>query len=146
LTLLHELKEIVIKFIRQIKQSDFSKDSDVKLLYEKANEIEHQIVNTDSEDEKNAVNLNYLIEISDNLQKSQAIRVMNMGYPDNTIEQIVQCLRNNDVVVIGYRRKTPTFMYGDIRRRMRYPMRSGKQSKKVSIPIDKSFVLWYNIW
>jgi len=34
--LLHELKEVVLEFIRQIKQTDFSKDSDVKLLYEKA--------------------------------------------------------------------------------------------------------------
>jgi len=38
--LLHELKEIIIAFIRQIEQADFSRDSDVKLLYEKAKDIE----------------------------------------------------------------------------------------------------------
>ena len=38
--LLHELKDIIIAFIRQIEQADFSRDSDVKLLYEKAKDIE----------------------------------------------------------------------------------------------------------
>jgi len=38
--LLHELKEIVLEFIRQIKPADFGSDSDVKLLYEKARDIE----------------------------------------------------------------------------------------------------------
>ena len=38
--LLHELKEIVLEFIRQIKSVDFRNDSDVKLLYEKARDIE----------------------------------------------------------------------------------------------------------
>ncbi|MCL2461337.1 MAG: MerR family transcriptional regulator [Defluviitaleaceae bacterium] len=47
IALLHELKEIVIAFIRQIGQADFSKDSDVKLLYAKAKEIETQLVNVD---------------------------------------------------------------------------------------------------
>ena len=41
--LLHELKEIVIDFIRQIEKADFSKDADVKLLYDKAKEIETQL-------------------------------------------------------------------------------------------------------
>ena len=36
ISLLHELKEIVLDFIRQIEKADFGKDSDVKLLYEKA--------------------------------------------------------------------------------------------------------------
>ena len=31
--LLHELKKIVLEFIRQIKKADFSNDSDVKKLY-----------------------------------------------------------------------------------------------------------------
>jgi len=38
--LLHELKEIVQAFIRQIKSVDFRNDGDVKLLYEKARDIE----------------------------------------------------------------------------------------------------------
>ncbi|MCL2299403.1 MAG: hypothetical protein FWC27_04570 [Firmicutes bacterium] len=38
--LLHELKEIVLAFIRQVKSVDFQNDCDVKLLYEKARDIE----------------------------------------------------------------------------------------------------------
>jgi len=41
--LLHELKEVVLAFIEQIKAADFSRDSDVKLLYEKAQDIETQL-------------------------------------------------------------------------------------------------------
>ena len=65
--LLHELKEIVLKFIRQIKQADFSKDSDVKLLYEQAKEIEVQLVSADNNE--NIVDLDYLIEVSNKLKK-----------------------------------------------------------------------------
>ena len=46
-SLLHELKEIVLDFIRHIEQTDFDKESDVKLLYEKAKDIEAHIVNVD---------------------------------------------------------------------------------------------------
>ena len=83
--LLQELKEIVLKFIRQIKQADFNKDSDVKLLYEKAREIESQIINTNNgilnisstpiyhlvneDNEENSVDLNRLVEVSDKLNK-----------------------------------------------------------------------------
>ena len=38
--LLHELKEVILEFIGQIKAADFGSDSDVKLLYEKAKDIE----------------------------------------------------------------------------------------------------------
>ena len=64
--LLHELKEIVLKFIRQIKQADLSKDSDIKLLYEQAKEIENQIISANNNE--NAVDLNRLIEVSDKLK------------------------------------------------------------------------------
>lgn len=46
-SLLHELKKIVLEFIEQIKNLDFEKDTDVKLLYEKAADIETHITNTD---------------------------------------------------------------------------------------------------
>ena len=46
-SLLHELKKIVLEFIEQIKNLDFEKETDVKLLYEKANDIETQITNVD---------------------------------------------------------------------------------------------------
>ena len=72
--LLYELKEIVLKFIRQINQADFTKDSDVKMLYEQAKEIENQIINSDNAKEENAVDLNRLIEVSDELIKSAEMR------------------------------------------------------------------------
>ena len=43
IALLNELKEIVLEFIEHINKADFNKDSDVKLLYDKAKEIETQI-------------------------------------------------------------------------------------------------------
>jgi len=64
-SLLHELKEIVLEFINQIKKADFSKDSDVKLLYEKAKEIESQIVSVDYEG--NHANVNRLLEVTEKL-------------------------------------------------------------------------------
>ena len=47
ISLLYELKKIVLEFINQIKKSDFEKETDVKLLYEKARDIETQIENID---------------------------------------------------------------------------------------------------
>ena len=46
-SLLHELKKIILEFIEQIKKLDFENETDVKLLYEKANDIETQITNVD---------------------------------------------------------------------------------------------------
>jgi len=66
-SLLHELKEIVLEFIRQIEKSDFGKDSDVKLLYEKAKEIEPQLVNV--EYEGNPSTVNRLLEVTEKLDK-----------------------------------------------------------------------------
>jgi len=69
--LLHELKEIVLKFIIQIKQADFSSDADVKMLYEKANEIEEQINSAD-----NSVDLDRLTEVSDKLAETAEARIL----------------------------------------------------------------------
>jgi DNA-binding transcriptional MerR regulator len=65
--LLHELKEIVLDFIRQIEQADFGKESDVKLLYEKAKEIENQIINVDYDG--NSANVNRLLDVTEKLNK-----------------------------------------------------------------------------
>ena len=72
--LLHELKGIVLEFIKQINQADFSKDSDVKLLYEKAKEIEGQIVNV--EYNGNPATINRLIEVADKLEKLPDVRIV----------------------------------------------------------------------
>jgi len=64
-SLLHELKEIVQEFIRQIEQSDFGKESDIKLLYAKAKDIETQLVHVDYDG--NAANVNRLLEVTEKL-------------------------------------------------------------------------------
>lgn len=46
-SLLQELRKIVLEFIGQIRKLDFEKEKDVKRLYEKARDIEAQITNAD---------------------------------------------------------------------------------------------------
>jgi len=46
-SLLYDLKKIVLEFIDQIRRLDFERETDVKLLYEKAKDIEAQITNVD---------------------------------------------------------------------------------------------------
>ncbi len=70
-SLLHELKEIILEFIHQIEQADFGKESDVKLLYEKAKELEAQIVNVDYDG--NAANVNRFLEVTKKLEKKEDI-------------------------------------------------------------------------
>ncbi|WP_313560107.1 helix-turn-helix domain-containing protein [Ruminiclostridium cellobioparum] len=72
--LLHELKKIVLDFIMQIQGSDFQKDSDVKLLYEKAKEIEQQIINVGYEG--NPSRVNSLVNITEKLKKAPEVRVV----------------------------------------------------------------------
>ena len=63
--LLQELKEIILEFIRQIKQSDFGQESHIKRLYAKATEIETRIKNVDYEG--NPSPLNRLMEVTEKL-------------------------------------------------------------------------------
>lgn len=69
--LLHELKEIILDFIRQIKDADFSNDGDVKLLYEKAKDIEAQLVNVDYDG--NSAKVNRFMEVTEQLGKKSDI-------------------------------------------------------------------------
>ena len=46
-SLLYELRSIVLEFIRQIRKLDFESEADIKLLYEKAKDIELQIAGAD---------------------------------------------------------------------------------------------------
>jgi len=73
-SLLHELKEIVLEFIRQIERADFGSSADVKLLYEKAKEIENQIVNV--EYEGNSARVNRLAEVTEKLRKPPEVQVI----------------------------------------------------------------------
>jgi len=45
--MLHELKEIVLEFINQIRKIDFHNDAEVKLLFERASVIEISLVSAD---------------------------------------------------------------------------------------------------
>ncbi|SEO01241.1 DNA-binding transcriptional regulator, MerR family [Amphibacillus marinus] len=66
-SLLHELKEIVLDFIQEIERINFTDHSDIKQLYSKAKEIEQQIVNKDYIGK--TANISRLIEITDRLDK-----------------------------------------------------------------------------
>lgn len=66
-SLLQELKEIVLDFIRQVEDADFNNGSDVKMLYEKARVIEGVISGSDYEGKPS--DLNRLVEITDRLNK-----------------------------------------------------------------------------
>ena len=66
-SLLQELKEIVLTFIRQIEQADFSKEADVRLLYEKARDIRAQIANVGYSGNPGAVNR--LLEVTEKLDR-----------------------------------------------------------------------------
>lgn len=66
-SLLQELKEIVLTFIRQIEQADFGREADVKLLYEKAREIRTQIANVDYSG--NPATVNRLLEVTEKLDR-----------------------------------------------------------------------------
>ena len=83
--LLHELKEILLDFIYQIKQSNFHNDTEVKLLYDKASEIEIQLTTSDYGDNSSK----RLLEISEKLEdkrKTPPIAV-------NTYRQSVEAMR-----------------------------------------------------
>ena len=90
--LLQELKGIVLDFIRQIERADFRKESDVKLLYQKAKEIEIQLANTDYDG--NAANANRLLEVTQKLadapdiveKRSYCYLIFNLGSKRNVLE------------------------------------------------------------
>lgn len=65
ISLLHELKKIVLEFIHHIELADFARESDVKLLYEKAKEIKTQLVNVNYNGNPSTVNR--LLEVSEKL-------------------------------------------------------------------------------
>jgi DNA-binding transcriptional MerR regulator len=65
--LLHELKGIVLDFIREIKLVNFADNSDIKQLYDKAKELETQLVSADYAGKPS--NVSRLMEITDKLDK-----------------------------------------------------------------------------
>lgn len=77
IALLHELKNIVLEFIQQIELADFGRESDVKLLYEKAREVKTQLVNVNYSGNPSTVNR--LLEVTERLDNK---------IPDITIVRI----------------------------------------------------------
>ncbi len=65
--LLHELKDIILDFIHEIEALNFSDNANVKLLYNKAKEIETQLVSIDYIGKPS--NINRLLEITERLDK-----------------------------------------------------------------------------
>lgn len=65
ISLLHELKGIVLEFIRQIESADFARESDVKLLYDKAKELKTRITMTGYNGNPSTVNR--LLEVTEKL-------------------------------------------------------------------------------
>ena len=66
--LLRDLRDIILEFIEQIRKMDFTSDSDVKLLYERAATVETRIENIPYEG--NASKANRLFDISEKLKKA----------------------------------------------------------------------------
>lgn len=67
IALLNELKEIVLDFIQKIEQVNFADNSDIKLLYDKAKEVETQLISSDYIGKPS--NINRLIEVTAKLDK-----------------------------------------------------------------------------
>ena len=67
ISLLYQLKEIVFDFIQEIETLNFTVESDIKQLYDKAKEIEMQITNVDYIGKPS--NVSRLIEVTNKLDK-----------------------------------------------------------------------------
>jgi len=74
--LLHELKEIVLEFVRQIERMDFGKDSDVKLLYDKAKDVETHLTNVDYIGKPS--NINRLLAAAEKVERQPDILIVEM--------------------------------------------------------------------
>ncbi len=74
--LLHELKEIVIEFIREIEQINFNDSSDIKLLFDKAKEIENHLTNVDYIGKPS--HIGRLVEVTEKLEKKPDIRIVEL--------------------------------------------------------------------
>lgn len=76
IALLHELKDIMMGFIHQIEKMDFCNDSDVKMLYDKAREIETHLTNVDYIGKPS--NVGRLLETVEKLEREPDILIVEM--------------------------------------------------------------------
>jgi len=74
--LLHELKDVILEFIHQIEEIDFGSESGVKLLYEKAKEIETHLTNVDYIGKPN--NIGRLLAAAEKVERQPDILIVEM--------------------------------------------------------------------
>ncbi len=74
--LLHELKEIVLDFIIQIEKVGFDNNADIKMLYDKAKEIETNLSNVDYIGKPS--NVGRLLETAEKLEREPDILIVEM--------------------------------------------------------------------
>lgn len=71
------MKEVVLEFIHQIEQADFSKGSDVKMLYERAKEIESQLINVTYSG--NPSNVSRLLDVTEKMKRAPEVRIIRIN-------------------------------------------------------------------
>ena len=83
--LLSELKNIISSFIYYIKQVDFNNESDVRMLYDKAREVEIRLASSDYAG--NPAPVNRLFEVASALEEKAVSRLL---IPDNVLKRVLQ--------------------------------------------------------
>ncbi|MCL1952224.1 MAG: MerR family transcriptional regulator [Oscillospiraceae bacterium] len=74
--LLHELKEVVLEFIREIERRDFGDNADIKLLYEKAKDVETHLANVDYIGKP--ANVGRLLDVTEKLARTPEVHVVKL--------------------------------------------------------------------
>lgn len=75
--LLHELREIVLDFIRQINEANFAQDADIQRLYAKATEIETRL-STNGYQGNPAGSASRMLEITERLDRRPDVRIVQL--------------------------------------------------------------------
>jgi len=95
--LLHELKEIVLAFIQQIRQVDFHNDADVKKLFDKASEIETALV-------KDNAFIETLLNTTDELDATVTSLIIEPKSDAKKVDKNKTNLQNYEVIKVEARR------------------------------------------
>lgn len=76
--LLHELKEVVLEFVRRIKLADFSNGADVRMLYDKASKIENRLIGSSYNGNPAKETVNKLLDVTEKMKKIPEVRVVEL--------------------------------------------------------------------
>ncbi len=129
--LLRDLRDIILEFIEQIRKMDFSSDSDVKLLYERAATVETRIEKIPYEG--NASKVNRLFDISEKLKKAPEVRLVQIN-PFKAFTSGADTIEN---VMGPFQEWTRPPGYGrwrTVSRQRRWPPMSSSSSRAGSMP------------